>query len=74
MHERTTYLYDFDGQVSPALKWKRVFMTDAQQTLNHMMLEDIGIVVDCALLHLEDKSDKVWLCRYCQVGDANPKS
>ncbi len=30
-------------------------MTDAQQTLNHMMLEDMGIVVDCALLHLEDK-------------------
>lgn len=55
MHERTTYLYDIDGHVSPALKWKRVFMTDAQQTLNHMMLEDMGIVVDCVLLHLEDK-------------------
>lgn len=54
MHQRTSYLYDQAGRVSSAIKWKRVFMTDAQLTLNHMMREELGIVIDCALLHLAD--------------------
>lgn len=52
MHQRTSYLYDSAGEISPALKWKNVFMTDAQLTLNHMMLEGLGIVVDCVPQHL----------------------
>jgi DNA-binding transcriptional LysR family regulator len=52
MHQKTSYLFDSDGNVSPALRWKNVFMTDAQLTLNHMMLEGLGIVVDCVPQHL----------------------
>ncbi len=55
MHQRTSYLFDEAGNVSPAIKWKNVFMTDAQLTLNHMMLDELGIVVDCAAIHLADE-------------------
>ncbi len=61
MHRMTSFLYDRDGNMSPILKWKQIFMTDAQLTLNHMMLEGEGIVIDCVPQHLieEIKNDEV---------------
>jgi len=61
MHRMTGFLFDEAGNMSPMLKWKQIFMTDAQLTLNHMMMDDMGIVIDCVPQHLIEqiKNDEV---------------
>lgn len=52
MHKMTSFLYKEKTGESQMLKWKHIFMTDAQLTLNHMLLDDMGIVIDCVPQHL----------------------
>ena len=52
MHKMTSFLYKEKTGESQVLKWKHIFMTDAQLTLNHMLLDDMGIVIDCVPQHL----------------------
>ena len=63
MHQMTSYLYDREGRMSPPLRWKRFFMADTQITLNHMMLEGKGIVIDCVPQHLARELEEGRLVR-----------